>query len=223
MLRDEHLMMLTIVYLVCGGSLLKNVRTWDIEHFVSEIKKNESLEMQQVQKILPSEQREISNLLLYLDEERCIKGEWTIGNREVAHGRLKITAKGIDYIEDPYATLSKEYPRTVTASNITNIKANGDVNIIQSTIIQKNIQNFSDTELKELNDKLDELKDVISDASLKETLEEIRGDLESNEKINAAQKLSKFQNFIAKMRDSQTILLTIQLVYNLIRSIFHLP
>lgn len=224
MLRDEYLLMLAVVYFSCDGNTSNKVRIWNIEQDILKIKKYERSEIQQIQKILLSESDKISKLLSYLDETKYIKGQWQFHiDGRIRSGSLNITAKGIDCIEDPFDTLSKEYPRIATASNVMNINANRDVNIIESAIIQKNIQKFSDTELKELNNRLDELKDVISDASLKETLEEIRGDLESNEKINAAQKLSKFQNFVAKMRDSQTILLTVQLVYNLIRSIFHLP
>jgi len=226
MLRDEYLLMLAVVYSSFNKSTLNKVRTSTIEKLISDIQKDERPAMQQILKILPSESDKISDLLYYLEEKGYIKGQWLPGlpgDRGIYDGFLNITAKGIDCIEDPFDTLSKEYPRIATASNVMNINANRDVNIIESAIIQKNIQKFSDTELKELNNRLDELKDVISDASSKETLEEIRGDLESNEKINAAQKLSKFQNFVAKMRDAGTLIQVTLLTYKIISLIFHLP
>jgi len=222
MLRDEYLLILTVVYSLYKEKALTSVWIGDVVKAISDIKENINFHTSDFEKIQKLSEDDIINLLLYLEEKEYIKAQRTPEDGTILSGCIRIRAKGIDYIESPFDVLSKEYPKIVTASNITNIKANGDVNIIQSAIIQKNIQNFSDAELKELNDKLNELKDIISDTSLKEILEEVRQDLKSNEKINAAQKLSKFQNFVAKMRDSQTILLTVQLVYNLIRSIFNL-
>jgi hypothetical protein len=223
MLRDEYLLLLAVVYSSCNGKVLNKVSINDIANILSNMREDLHFRSPDFEKILSLEEGDITSFLLYLEENGYIKGQWFRGDDTILEGFINITAKGIDCIEDPFGTLSKEYPRIVTASNITNIKANGDVNIIQSAIIQKNIQNFSDTELKGLNDKLNELKNIISDTSLKELVEVIRKDLESDNKVDATQKLNKFQNFVTKMKDAGALIQVTLFTYKIISLIFHLP
>jgi len=215
--------MLTIMYSVCEGSVIKKVRMFAVEQFISKIKTGGFPEIQQYQNTLPSEKRNIANLLEYLNQKRLIEATWLTENVEIADGKFSITDKGVDYIEKPFDTLIKEYPRSINISNIMNLNAGRDLNILEAALIQKNTQKFTDSELEGLNEKLEEIKKIISDTSQKEIFEEIHKDLENSDRVSAAQKLSKFQYFITKVKDIGALIQTTSLIYKIIGKIYSLP
>jgi len=222
MLREEYLLILIVVYSLRKEKLLKPVGTNDIFKAISNIQVNSNF-LSIFEKTQPFTEDNIVSILLYLEERGYVKGQWLPGAGTILEGFIKITAKGIDYIENPLDAFVKEYPRSINISNIMNLNAGRDLNIIEAALIQKNTQKFTDSELKGLNEKLEEIKKIISDTSQKEIFEEIHKDLKNNDRVSAAQKLSKFQYFVAKIKDAGALIKITLLIYKIIGKIFNLP
>ena len=221
MLREEHLVILSAIYYLYNENPAKTIFVGDINDLLlkSEAKSLSVTESFTKEKIV--------GIIRYLEEKGLVNVKW-IGEwvEEWIDGAIHITSEGIDYIEDPLNTLAKEPPHISIASNTISINnTGGDVNIISSSINQRNIQGFSGEELGEIQQKLKGLEKLIENSQIQEQamLEDVYKMLTKNDKINAAKQLNSLQRIIIGLKNFSLLLSTTLNIYELFRLIFHLP
>jgi hypothetical protein len=207
-LQDEYLKILATVYFLSKGNMLYPVSSSEI-----------------AQKLSIGDEDAVSKIM-YLDGKGYVKGNLLFQWEAMAN----ITSRGIDYIENPYDSLRKDEGLIVSQTNNLNISNVGspdaNINIIDSSIIQRNSVGISEGELNEINSKLGEILDGlkkvnISNEGLLKTVDEIKESLRNSDRVVAAQKVSKLQRFISGVRDFNTLLQATLLVYQIIGIIFH--
>jgi len=217
MLREEHLVILSAIYYLYNENPAKTIFVGDINDLLlkSEAKSLSVTESFTKEKIV--------GIIRYLEEKGLVNVKWIGGWID---GAIHITSEGIDYIEDPLNTLAKEPPHISIASNTISINnTGGDVNIISSSINQRNIQGFSGEELGEIQQKLKGLEKLIENSQIQEQamLEDVYKMLTKNDKINAAKQLNSLQRIIIGLKNFSLLLSTTLNIYELFRLIFHLP
>lgn len=217
MLREEHLVILSAIYYLYNENPAKTIFVGDI---------NDLLLKSEAKSLLVTEsftKEKIVGIIRYLEEKGLVNVKWIGGWID---GAIHITSEGIDYIEDPLNTLAKEPPHISIASNTISINnTGGDVNIISSSINQRNIQGFSGEELGEIQQKLKGLEKLIENSQIQEQamLEDVYKMLTKNDKINAAKQLNSLQRIIIGLKNFSLLLSTTLNIYELFRLIFHLP
>lgn len=206
MLQDEYLKVLIAVYFLSEGNITHPVVSSGI-----------------AQKLSISDEDAV-NKIMYLDGKGYVEGKFLFKEEAMA----KLTPKGIDYIENPYDSLRKDEGLIASQENnlnISNIGSQGsNINIINSSIIQRNTLEINNDEQNEINCKLDQIKDILdkSNENLYQIMGGIKESLEKSDRVVMAQKLSLFQKIVSKVKDFQVLLQSTLSVYEIFKIIFHL-
>ena len=189
-----------------------------------------------VEQFLSDKSIDLMSVVKYLHDKHYVEADF-LGHHDV---KMKLTGKAIELIEDPLNSIRKSEQSIINQDNsltIQNINSqNASINIINSSIIQKNMTLPSDEDSSYIKDSLEEILSSLKQLNLnnieiEKSISEILTQLKNNDRIGAAKKIndiwrSALKKIIVNATSKSAKLFLVNsfpMIFNLIKRIFSLP
>jgi len=138
---------------------------------------------------------------------------------------VALTAKGIDCVENPLDSL-RTVEKSLTQTNTINV--GGNLNVIDSKIVQMNAGAISESDANITRDSFDIIvgqlpPDIAASQDIQKNRDSLNAKLQAGDRLGAAGVISSLAKVVSIAKDSAVLIQTLPVIYNAIRVLFHLP
>lgn len=138
---------------------------------------------------------------------------------------VALTAEGTDYVENPLDAL-RTVEKSLTQNNTINVS--GNLNVIDSKIVQMNAGAISESDVNITRDSFDTIvgqlpPDIAASQDIQKNRDSLNAKLQAGDRLGAAGIISGLARVVSIAKDSAVLIQTLPIIYDAIRVLFHLP
>lgn len=139
---------------------------------------------------------------------------------------VALTAEGTDYIESPLDAL-RTVEKSLTQTNTINV--GGNLNVIDSKIVQMNAGTISESDANITRDSFDTIvgqlpPDIAASQDIQKNRDSLNAKLQAGDRLGAAGVISSLAKVVITVaKDAAVLIQTIPIIHHVIQRLFNLP